>query len=230
MKFSNPLTAVFVLVFTSLIAASANAAPITRIECPDNAIAYGATAPLSDGWVASTAVFRLTDLVVETIRGRQELTCKYGTHARVTRYGPDGLTCSVVDGGFTCSSERVVEDRVRSERIILASSFMIDLDRMITGGADLGRTPDLWFNSVSSSERYIRPMNGAAFRVGLGSAPGQSGCSTGTFTGAQVSISHFRPGTYGCVLTTEGRMVEYKVRRARSGPPYQIEFDFKLYP
>lgn len=58
LKSSLPL---LVFLIISVLSSTASAAPLTRIECPHESIAYGATTPTSGGWVHRRHLFNFTN-------------------------------------------------------------------------------------------------------------------------------------------------------------------------
>jgi hypothetical protein len=92
-------------------------------------------------------------------------------------------------------------------------TYCIDLE---DGSLGCDSGADLFWQQVSSVERYIKTRNGAKVAVAGTSSVGYSGCSAlslgnGPINGSNNSSNEIPTGTYVCVLTNAGRISQFRV-------------------
>ena len=75
----------------------------------------------------------------------------------------------------------------------------------------IGSASDLWFEAVTSTQKYLSPQNGARFVVWGSSAPGMYDCLNASLSTARIPISSAPVGTYVCYLTNQGRPGTFRV-------------------
>jgi len=92
--------------------------------------------------------------------------------------------------------------------VAIPQTYMIDLDN---GSLTTNSDADLWFQAVTASQFFLKPMNGAQLAVGDGSNRGYDGCSAESFSTAAVPLSSLPPGSYVCAATGDGRVSQFRV-------------------
>lgn len=91
--------------------------------------------------------------------------------------------------------------------INLPQTYTANLDNGAVGGPGV----DIWYRAVNPFVKFIAPRNGALLARGDGSNRGYSGCSTESFSSAQIPLGSIPPGTYVCVRTNAGRISQFRV-------------------
>jgi hypothetical protein len=121
---------------------------------------------------------------------------------------------------------------IASGTLVIPQTYMADLDTGIVprdpknpAFADV----DLWFDAVSSAERYLEPYNGASMVV-MGSAQvGFNECRNPQATVARVDINNLPAGTYICVTTNIKNTSVIRVNSIDYSSPGKIRLDFMTW-
>lgn len=90
----------------------------------------------------------------------------------------------------------------------ITQTYMADFDE---GIMIIGSASDLWFEAVTSTQKYLSPQNGARFAIWGSSAPGMYDCLNASLSTARIPISSAPVGTYVCYLTNQGRPGTFRV-------------------
>jgi len=98
--------------------------------------------------------------------------------------------------------------------IALQQTFSANLDN---GTVTSGGGADIFYEAVTSVNKFLTPVNGAQLALGDGSSRGFAGCSTASFSTARVSVWAMPPGTYVCARTNHGRISQFRVNSAFGG-------------
>ncbi len=89
----------------------------------------------------------------------------------------------------------------------IPQTYQADLDSGTVGGAG----GDIWYQAVTSVNKFITPINGAKLSVSGPTNRGYAGCSTASYSGNKISVWTLPIGTYVCVKTNEGRISEFRL-------------------
>jgi len=92
--------------------------------------------------------------------------------------------------------------------VAIPQSYTIDLD---TGQLSTTNNADLWFQSITATQLYLKPINGAQLAVGDKSNRGYDGCSAESYSTTAVSLLALPPGSYVCAATGDGRVSQFRV-------------------
>jgi hypothetical protein len=123
---------------------------------------------------------------------------------------------------------------------VLIASGTIDIPQTYLADLDTGIVPrdpknpayadvDLWFDAVSSKERYMEPYNGASmFVMGL-AAVGINECKNTQASVARVDINNLASGTYICVFTNIKNISVVRVNAINYSSPGMIRLDFMTW-
>ncbi len=109
-----------------------------------------------------------------------------------------------------------------SGKINLKQTFHADFDT-IDDTPSVG-DQDIWFEAVSSSEKYFTPNNGAKLKLITTGAPSYDQCTTTSLSSNRISLSDVSVGDWLCFKTSEGRYGRAEIE-ARSGDPETIRLD-----
>lgn len=121
--------------------------------------------------------------------------------------------------GPTPTPEASVYD---SGKVNLKQTFHVDLDH--ADGTPTSGDQDLWFEAVSSSEKYFTPNNGAKFKLITSGAPSYDKCTTTSLSSDKINLDDVSVGDWLCFKTNDGRYGRAEIE-ARSGSPEVIRLD-----
>jgi hypothetical protein len=110
----------------------------------------------------------------------------------------------------------------RSGKLTIDNGFSVDFDNGNSAG-DPRR--DVWVHSVSDSERYLEPTNGALLRPMPGT-PTKDNCKEASLSGGAVDFTDFSTQSYFCYKTSDGRYGRFQVERIEGD---SIGFDFRTW-
>ena len=121
---------------------------------------------------------------------------------------------------------------IASGTIDIPQTFMADLDTGI-----VPRDPknpaladvDLWFEAVSSRERYLEPYNGASMVVAGITEVGYNECRSKQAAVSRVDINNLPAGIYICVITNINNVSVVRVNSINLSAPGSIRLDFKTW-
>lgn len=106
-----------------------------------------------------------------------------------------------------------------SRMVTLPQTFRLNLDTAAVGAPGA----DIWYRAVSSTQKYIQPVNGAKLSFAGGARRGWAGCKAATFTNAPIALTHMHTGDYACFKTNDGRVGEFALN-AGGGSALNIGF------
>jgi hypothetical protein len=86
----------------------------------------------------------------------------------------------------------------------------------------------MWFQS-QGSQLYINPRNGAQLGVGNKTNRGYLGCANEVYTPNRVSLNTLAPGNYVCVVTSEGRVSQFRVNAILGGSPRTLRIGYTTW-
>ena len=204
-------------------------AETVRIDCPLAQIRREIITPLPSGWWQTPIVNSLTEARVTSIGGRTALQCVYGSAGRIQRHAPDGATCRVSGRSFVCQTAGggATASTFSTGPINIRQTFMADLDRGGTGGAERGM--DIWFQAETRDLLYLVPQNGATLGVGDRSNRGFDGCSRARMSRDRVSLRDIPVGSYICARTNEGRISQFRVNAISGGSPKTLSIGYTTW-
>jgi hypothetical protein len=102
----------------------------------------------------------------------------------------------------------------------------IDLDSgNMTGGND----DDLWFQALTNSQLFLKPINDAQLGLGDGSNRGYGGCSIESYSTAPVPLGSLSPGTFVCVATSDGHVGQFRIVGLTPGFPKKLTIDYTTW-
>jgi hypothetical protein len=91
--------------------------------------------------------------------------------------------------------------------IDLPQTWSANLDNGAVGGAGT----DIWYEAVTSDEKYLTPKGSARLALGNGSNRGYEGCVGEDFSADRVALEDMPVGTYVCAKTDQGRISQFRV-------------------
>jgi hypothetical protein len=123
-------------------------------------------------------------------------------------------------------------EMIASGTIDIPQTYMADLDTGI-----VPRDPknpaladvDLWFEAVSSRERYLEPYNGASMVVAGLTEVGYNECRSKQAAVSRVDINNLPAGIYICVITNINNVSVVRVNSINLSAPGSIRLDFKTW-
>jgi hypothetical protein len=110
----------------------------------------------------------------------------------------------------------------RSGKLTIDNGFSVDFD---SGNSAGDPRRDVWVHSVSDSERYLEPMNGALLKLMPGS-PSKNNCTEASLAGGAVDFTDFSTQSYFCYQTSDGRYGRFQVEKIEGD---SIGFDFRTW-
>lgn len=111
--------------------------------------------------------------------------------------------------------------------LVVPQTFSFDLD----AGQVLGSSPDadFWFEVVTATQLFIKPMNGAQIAVGNKRNRGFNGCSAESFSPDQLALNTLAVGNYICAATSEGRVSQFRINALTSGSPRTLTISYTTW-
>ncbi len=111
-------------------------------------------------------------------------------------------------------------DVYNSGKVDIDQSFLADLDSI----AQTSSGADIWFEAVTSTEKYLTPRNGASLGL-MSSVPTHSDCASASLESDRVSLDDFGEGDLFCFETNEGRFGRFEVENITGGSSQTITLD-----
>lgn len=205
----------------ALVCAAAGSASAADIDCPLSQARRTIVDPLPGGWWTTPQVNTLSETKIVTIGGQKALMCVYGASGSIQRNAPAGMLCSTRPSGFRCTPPIVVLPPVVLPPLVLPPPVTFSTDIVVVpqtyevnfdnGNVGSGPGADLWFQAVTSTERYLTPVNGARIAVGDRSNRGRNGCAAASFSTARVPLAAVPVGSYICMKTNQGRTSQFRL-------------------
>jgi len=121
---------------------------------------------------------------------------------------------------------------IASGSIAIPQTYMADLD---TGIVPAGQKDsayanvDLWFEAVTSKERYLEPYNGASWAVVGPSAVEYDQCKGMPPTTQRMNINELPGGTYICVTTNVNNISIVRINKINTAYVGKIYIDFMTW-
>jgi hypothetical protein len=88
---------------------------------------------------------------------------------------------------------------------------------------------DLLYDSVSNSENYLDPVNGALIDLWGGDAPSYEECQGADLDSADISFDDISVGDWICFETNEGRLGRFEIEGMSGGPPPDLTIDIRTW-
>lgn len=201
----------------ALVCAAAGSASAADIDCPLSQARRTIVDPLPGGWWTTPQVNTLSETRIVTIGGQKALMCVYGASGSIQRNAPAGMLCSTRPGGFTCTPPIILLPPIpppappitfSTDIVVVPQTYQVNFDNGNVGG---GGGADLWFQAVTSTERYLTPINGAKIAVGDRSNRGRDGCRVASYSTARVPLAAVPVGSYICMKTNQGRTSQFRM-------------------
>jgi hypothetical protein len=119
--------------------------------------------------------------------------------------------------------------KISSGTIDIPQTYMADLDAGVVPQSS--KSPaladvDLWFEAVTSTERYLEPYNGATMFVAGPSPVGYNECRNMQASVTRADINKLPSGTYICVITNINNVSVVRVNTINYSSPGRIRLDF----
>jgi hypothetical protein len=105
----------------------------------------------------------------------------------------------------------------------IQQTFSVDLDE---GNLSSGPDTDIWFQAVTASQLFLKPMNGAQLAVGDKSDRGYNGCAAEAFSPNAVPIGALPVGSFVCFATNQGRVGQFRVQGLTGGIPKKLTIKY----
>ena len=121
---------------------------------------------------------------------------------------------------------------VASGSVAIPQTYQVDLDTGIvpTGAKDSAyNNVDLWFEVISSKERYLEPYNGASWAVMGPAAVGYDQCKGAPPTTQRANINDLPSGTYICVTTNVKNISVVRINNINTAYVGKITIDFMTW-
>jgi hypothetical protein len=113
-----------------------------------------------------------------------------------------------------------------SGTLSIPQTFQADLDAGTVGG---GGTPDIFFEALTATLRFLVPQNGAALAIVATGSVDKSVCTAAPLSTANVPIGSLVAGTHVCVRTSEGRFSELTVISPAGPSPGTLVVQFTTW-
>jgi hypothetical protein len=110
----------------------------------------------------------------------------------------------------------------RSGKLTIDNGFSVDFD---SGNSAGDPRRDVWVHSVSDSERFLEPMNGALLKL-MSGTPTKNDCKEASLAGGAVDFTDFSTLSYFCYRTSGGRYGRFQVEKIEAD---SIGFDFRTW-
>ncbi|MDO9338807.1 MAG: hypothetical protein EON95_15600 [Caulobacteraceae bacterium] len=200
----------------ALVCAAAGSASAADIDCPLSQARRTIVDTLPGGWWTTPQVNSLSETKIVTIGGQKALMCVYGGSGSIQRNAPPGMLCTTRPTGFRCTPMVFLPPvpppsppvTFSTGGVVVPQTYELNLDNGNVGG---GSGADLWFQAVTSTERYLTPINGAMIAVGDRSNRGRNGCRVASFSSGRVPLSAVPVGSYICMKTNQGRTSQFRM-------------------
>jgi hypothetical protein len=108
----------------------------------------------------------------------------------------------------------------------IQQTFSVDLDE---GNLASGPDADLWFQAVTASQLFLKPMNGAQLAVGNKSDRGYDGCAAEAFSPNPVALGTLPAGSFVCFATNQGRVGQFRVQALTGGVPKKLTIQYRTW-
>lgn len=108
----------------------------------------------------------------------------------------------------------------------IQQTFSVDLDE---GNLSTGADTDIWFQAVTATQMFLKPMNGAQLAVGNKSDRGYDGCSAEAFSPAAVPIGTLPAGSFVCYATNQGRVGQFRVQSLTGTVPKKLTIQYRTW-
>jgi hypothetical protein len=108
----------------------------------------------------------------------------------------------------------------------IQQTFSVDLDE---GNLANGPDVDLFFQAVTASQLFLKPMNGAQLAVGDRSDRGYDGCSAEAFSPSPVPLAAIPAGSFVCFATSDGRVGQFRVQSLTGSVPKKLTIQYRTW-
>jgi hypothetical protein len=109
---------------------------------------------------------------------------------------------------------------------MVAQTYSVDIDE---GQLSTGADADVWFQAVTMSQLFLKPVNGAQLAVGDRSDRGRRRCATESFSNDPVALNALPVGSFVCVATNRGRVAQFRVSGVSGGVPKTLTLDYTTW-
>jgi hypothetical protein len=222
--------------FAALVCAAAGSASAADIDCPLSMAKRTIVNPLPGGWWTTPQVNSLSDSRIVTIGGQKALQCVYGDSGSIQRNAPAGQLCSTKPGGFRCTPPIIILPPTpfppsapvtfSTDILVIPQTYQVNFDNGNVGG---GGGADLWFEAVTSFERYLVPINGARIAVGDRSNRGRNGCAAASYSTGRVPLAAVPVGSYICMKTNQGRTSQFRMNAITGSTVKNLEIGYTTW-
>lgn len=111
--------------------------------------------------------------------------------------------------------------------LTVPQTYTFDLDEgQISGSSG---DADFWFQAVTLSQMFIKPMNGAQIAVGDRSNRGRRGCRHEIFSSVPVPLNTLAVGDYVCATTNLGRISQFHIDAISPGVPKTLSLSYATW-
>jgi hypothetical protein len=113
-----------------------------------------------------------------------------------------------------------------SGSVALPQTFMLDLDNGILRDDSEG---DLWFQALTASKRYLKPVNGALLGLMRDGQGVRQSCRTAKLFPGRFDVASLSGGTRICFKTNQGRYGELMVIERASPHPGVVKLSYTTW-
>lgn len=113
-----------------------------------------------------------------------------------------------------------------SGKVDLKQTFHVDLDQ--ADGNPASGDADMWFEAVSSSEKYFVPQNGAKMKLITSGAPSYDDCSSASLSSNKINFADVSVNDWMCYKTSAGRYGRFQIENI-SGDPTVVRLDIRTW-
>ncbi len=234
--------------FFLLLVCFSAAVEALEISCPLTTANRTLSDTLPAGWRVVPYSERVAATRVSNSGALQTLICDYGQAGIVQKAGPSDHTCTGRIGGFTCNLTVVSAGNTptatpggpiihRSGSVAVRARSEIDFD---SGAISTGSgQSDLVFFYDSTHRWTLDTLSSTAYwRHNLPTRLGKAGCAAEVgIPGSRCLIDHYtittpEVGRSACVITNQGRLVEFTVTSisAADAATPVIQFTYTTWP
>lgn len=103
-------------------------------------------------------------------------------------------------------------------------TFLFDLDE---GRSGVGSDADLWFEAVTTSERYLTPRNGAT--IGLVRATDYESCSRARMSERRIPLDKLAGNVAVCLRTNRGNLASFRLREPVGLSPGVLKISYIVW-
>jgi len=110
----------------------------------------------------------------------------------------------------------------------IGQTYTADLDEGVVAPA--AGDVDIWFEAVTSTEKYVTPRNGTLVAIWGTGAPGMYDCyNNSSLANVRIPLGSLPVGTYVCYKTNLGRPGVFRVNAISAGTPQTLSIGYTTW-